>query len=253
MINFHKGEVCYSDRFSNRSFFKKIKENAELSIDKEMEQERKSISSEQETFFYVGDKHYKRKVKDIYFNFFVDDARDNKRLKKYEYMFYVEYFATIVAKRTFLDILLRRKPLVKNFTNKIPLNFLNETSRYCDVGFLYHEYSLTAKAFLENNKNALRSKNLKNLVEEKHEEYLKNGTVRTDEIDDDGCYIYVDIKNFDDVRCEAKYEYFQELNTPDDGILRPTKFVVEFKYECWFKDKPEKKYYQKYKEEINFY
>lgn len=253
MINFHKGEVCYSDRFSNRSFFKKIKENAELSIDKEMEQERKSISSEQETFFYVGDKHYKRKVKDIYFNFFVDDARDNKRLKKYEYMFYVEYFATIVAKRTFLDILLRRKPLVKNFTNKIPLNFLNETSRYCDVGFLYHEYSLTAKAFLKDPKNALKAEKLKNLVKEKHQHYLNTGSVFSGDTDDYDNYIYVDFLHHDNVKCEAKYEYFQEFDLPNDNIVRPTKFVIEFKYECWFNKDTEKKYYQTFKDEINFY
>lgn len=213
----------------------------------------KSISSEQETFFHVGDKYYRRKVKDIYFNFFVDDARDNKRFEKYEYMFYVKYFTTIVAKRTLLDILLRRKPLVKYFTDSIPLNFFNETSRYCDIGILYHEHSLTAKAFLQNNKNALRGKKLKKLVEEKHKEYLKSGSVRTDETDNEGDYIWVDIKNFDDVRCEAKYEYFQELNTPDDGIVRPTKFVIEFKYECCFNDDTEKKYYQSYKEKINFY
>lgn len=256
MINFHKGEINFSHRFSDRSvskiYLEKIKNISNDIIDDYFNTQKHELDYVN-AIFQVNGKTYNREVKDIYFYFFVDDISDHNILKKQEYTFNIKAFVTITSKRNLSDILSNRKPFVKYFTDNVKLNNRMKLSNYCEIGFLHNDYSLTAKAFLQDSKNALKAEKLKKLVKEKHNHYLNTGSILSNCTDADDNYVYVDFLCYDNVRCEAKYEYFQELNTPDDGILRPTKFVVEFKYECSFKDKPEKKYYQKYKEEINFY
>lgn len=256
MINFHKGEVSFSHRFSGRSvskiYLEKIKKISNDIIDDYIKETRLGFNFDS-TVFIDNKKHYSREIKDLYFHFFVDDISDHEIIKKHEYAFNIKSFVTIVSKRNLSDIICNRKPFVRCCIDNVKLNNRMKLSNYCDVDFLYNDYSLTAKAFLKDPKNALKAEKLKNLVKEKHQHYLNTGSVFSGDTDDYDNYIYVDFLHHDNVKCEAKYEYFQEFDLPNDNIVRPTKFVIEFKYECWFNKDTEKKYYQTFKDEINFY